>query len=128
MLHESVPRLTRRMPVRTAARRATLLVVVWGSATGALMAQNTNAQAPAAPAPLPAGGRAIGVFSDYAVYYSSFSPTGVSASSSKLPSDLAAGGSIVINWTKFTERSSFSLIYTPSYTGYVRNFSLNALN
>ncbi|MGA3240582.1 MAG: hypothetical protein ABSG03_30290, partial [Bryobacteraceae bacterium] len=45
-----------------------------------------------------------------------------------LPSDLAAGASIVIDWTKFTERTSFSLTYTPSYTGYVRNSSLDALN
>jgi hypothetical protein len=64
----------------------------------------------------------IGSISAYCVYYSSFSPIVVSASSANLPSDVAAGGSIVINWTKFTERSSFSLIYTPSYTAYIRKF------
>jgi hypothetical protein len=128
MRHESVPLLRRRLPARIAARRAMVLVLFWGSATGALLAQNTNAQAPAAPAPQPAGGLQIGSISAYAVYYSSFSPIGVSATSANLPSDVAAGGSIVFNWTKFTERSTFSLTYTPSYTGYVRNSSLNALN
>lgn len=33
-----------------------------------------------------------------------------------------------MEWSKFTERSSVSLDYTPSYTGYIRNSNLNALN
>jgi hypothetical protein len=115
------------MPARTAARCATVLVLVWGGATGALLAQNGVAAIPAAPAPQPAGGLQIGSISAYGVYYSSFSPV-VTTSSTNLPSEVAAGGSIVFNWTKFTERSSFSLTYTPSYTAYVRNSSLNALN
>jgi hypothetical protein len=38
------------------------------------------------------------------------------------------GGSIEFDWSKFTQRSTFSLIYIPSYTGQLRNSSLDALN
>jgi hypothetical protein len=130
MRHKSAPPLKSPMPARTAARCATVLVLVWGGGTGALLAQNGNATTPAvpaAPAPQPASGLQIGSISAYGVYYSSFSPV-VTTNSANLPSEVAAGGSIVFNWTKFTERSSFFLTYTPSYTGYVRNTSLNALN
>jgi hypothetical protein len=130
MCYKSDPPLKSRMPARTAAHCATVLVLAWGGATGALLAQNGNATAPAAPAPPPAGGLQIGSISAYAAYYSSFLPAGItpSATSTNAPSDEAFGGSIVFDWTKFTDRSSFSLTYSPSYTGYVRNSSLNALN
>jgi len=126
MRHQSVPPLRRRMPARIAARRVTVLVLAWGGATGALLAPNASAQTPAAPA----GGLEIGSISAYAAYYSSYLPigVGVGASSTNLPADLAAGASIVLDWTKFNERSSFSLTYSPSYTAYVRNSSLNALD
>jgi len=125
MRHQSVPPLRRRMPART-VRRATILVLVWAGAAGALLAPNASAQTPAAPA----GGLEIGSISAYAAYYSSYLPNGASvgANSTNLPADLAVGASIVLDWTKFTERSSFSLTYSPSYTGYVRNSSLNALD
>ncbi|MGO9270768.1 MAG: hypothetical protein ACLQOO_11040 [Terriglobia bacterium] len=77
------------------------------------------------------GGLQIQSVSGYAVYYSNFLPNGGATpqtASANLPSDVGGGGSIVFDWTKFTDRSSFSLNYTPSYTGYVRNSSLNALN
>jgi hypothetical protein len=45
-----------------------------------------------------------------------------------LPSDVGLGGSIDFNWAKFTERTTFSLSYTPSYTAQVRYSSLDALN
>jgi hypothetical protein len=130
MRHKTVPRLESRMPAKTAARCATVLVFVWGGATGALLAQNSGAPAAVASAPLPAGGLQIGSISAYGNYYSSFLPNGAapSAGLTSLPSEVAVGASIVFDWTKFTERSSFSLTYTPSYTGYVRNSSLNALN
>jgi hypothetical protein len=130
MRHKSAPPLKSRTSLRIAARSATVLVLVWGGATGALWAQNGNATAPAAPAPQPGVGLQIGSVSAFAVYYSSFLPNGagVGAGSANLPSDMAAGASIVIDWTKFSERSSFSLTYTPSYLGYVRNSSLDALN
>jgi hypothetical protein len=129
MRHKSVRPLRSRVSPRIVARCATVLVLVWAGATGALWAQNGNATATAAPAPQPGGGLQIGSVSAYAVYYSSFLPDGgVGAGSMNLPSDMAAGASIVIDWTKFSERSSFSLTYSPSYTGYVRNSSLDALN
>jgi hypothetical protein len=121
------------MAARIAARCVTLLVLGWGAATGALLAQDNqdnNAAAPIAPAPaLPSGPQILSA-SAYAVYYSNFLPNGagVAAGTSNLPSEVGLGGSIVFGWTKFTERSTFTLTYTPSYTGYVRNSSLNALN
>jgi hypothetical protein len=41
---------------------------------------------------------------------------------------MGMGGSIVIDWSKFTERTTFSLTYTPSYTAQVRYSSQDALN
>jgi hypothetical protein len=122
-----------RMAARVAARCLTVLVLGWGCATGALFAQDNqdnNAAVPNAPAPLPQGGLQIRSVSAYAVYYSNFLPNGgfAAAGTTNLPSELGAGGSVEFDWTKFTERSTFSLTYTPSYTGYVRNSSLNALN
>lgn len=117
---------------------AMILMLVLEGATGPLWAQginppSPNAATPNAPPPLPMGGLQIRTVTAYAAYYSSFVPnsgTGILASSSttNLPPDIGAGGSIVFGWTKFTERSTFSLNYTPSYTGYVQNSSLNALN
>jgi hypothetical protein len=117
------------MPARIAASCVTVLVLAWGGATGALLAQDNNAAGPAAAAPLPQGGLQIRSASAYAVYYSNFLPNGApSATTTNLPADVGLGASIVFDWTKFTERSTFSLTYTPSYTGYVRNSSLNALD
>src|SRR5580658_5990689 len=131
MRHTPVPpSLRSRMPARIAAPFVTVLVLASGGAAGALLAQDNDAAAPAAPAPPPQGGLQIRSASAYAVYYSNFLPNGagVAAGTTNLPSDLGLGGSIEFDWTKFTERSTFSLTYTPSYTGYVRNSSLNALN
>jgi hypothetical protein len=131
MGHKPVPPSPRRLiPARRVARCVTILVLGWGGATGAMLAQIGNATAPAAPAAPPVGGLQIASISAYANYYSSYLPPGAtpSAMSTNLPSDVAGGGSIVFDWTKFTERSSFSLTYTPSYTAYVRNSSLDALN
>src|ERR1700677_289656 len=130
MRHKSVPpSLKSRLPARSAGRCVTVLVLGWGGAAGALLAQDNNAAAPAAPAPTAQGGLQIRSVSAYAVYYSSFLPNGVvSAGATNLPADVGLGGSIEVDWTKFTERSSFSLTYTPSYTAYVRNSSLNALD
>jgi hypothetical protein len=115
-----------RRAVGAAAGRATVLVLVWGLITGPLLAQDSNT-----PTQPPKGGLQIRSVSAYAVYYSSFLPNGgagVQPGAAKLPDDVGAGGSFEFDWTKFTERSNFSLSYTPSYTAYVRNSSLNALN
>ena len=127
MCSNSVP-LKRLAPAKIAV---TVLVLAWGGATGALWAQDTNAPAQNATAPLPLSGLQIRSVSAYAAYYSSFSPNagaGIPTTSANLPSNVGSGGSIVFDWTKFTDRSTFSLTYVPSYTAYVRNSSLNALN
>jgi hypothetical protein len=128
MCHKRVrPSLKRRLPARIAVHCATFLVLVWGGATGALLAQDTNGQAAQ-----PMSGPQIRTVSGYAVYYSSFLPNGgsgsIQAGSANLPADGGGGGNIEFAWTKFSERSTFSLNYTPSYTGYWRNSSLNAFN
>ncbi|HLJ77161.1 MAG TPA: hypothetical protein VKT75_07095 [Acidobacteriaceae bacterium] len=108
-------------------RFTTLLMLAACCPSGALLAQNT---APNAPAPLPQGGLQIASVSAYAVYESSFLPTGASFQTgvNNLPYDVGFGGSIAVRWTKFSERSTFALNYTPSYVGYARNSNLNALN
>lgn len=110
-------------------RFATLLVLAACCPSGALLAQN-SAPAQNAPGALPQGGLQITSVSAYAVYESSFLPTGASFQSgiNNLPSDLGFGGSIAVRWSKFSERSTFALDYTPSYVGYLRNSGLNALN
>jgi hypothetical protein len=105
----------------------------YGLVTSSLPAQETNV--PAVPAqnatPAAPSGLQIRSISAYANYESSFLPnggTGFQPGLIALPADVGFGGSIAIEWSKFTERSSFSLDYTPSYTGYIRNSNLNALN
>jgi hypothetical protein len=104
--------------------RATLLIAGWGIATGALMAQD------AMPAPVRKGGMQIRSVSAYTAYYSNgLGETGaLQPGAGNLLSDVGFGGSALLEWTKFSERSTFSLNYTPSYTGRVRYSSLNALN
>jgi hypothetical protein len=41
---------------------------------------------------------------------------------------VGGGGSIVFGWSKFTERTTFSMSYMPSYTAQTQYTSLNALN
>jgi hypothetical protein len=76
------------------------------------------------------GGLKIRKVSAYAAYYSDSLPTsgGIQALSRNLGADLAAGGSARIGWAKYSERSNFSLSYSPSYTGRVRYSEWNALN
>lgn len=132
MCHKSLPPLLKsRLSARIAATCATVLLLLCGGATRALMAQGLNTPTQNAPAAQPQSGLQIRSVSAYGAYYSSFIPNNGSTfqtTATNLPADISAGGSIVFDWTKFTERSSFSLDYTPSYTGYVQNSSLNALN
>ena len=102
------------------------MVLAFAGATGAMKAQD----APAPPA-LPRPGFEVRSISVNTVYYSNGLPETLGASQAggtKLSSDLGLGGSIVFDWAKFTERSTFSLNYTPSYTGRVRYSNLDALN
>lgn len=112
-------------------------VMVFALATGVASAQIASSptqplgQDNAAPTALPLAGPRILSVSAYASYYSSALPeTGslLQTNSANLPADGGAGGSIAFGWSKFTERTTFSLSYSPSYTAQVRNSSLNALN
>lgn len=128
--------LNRCAGARLVATSAGILVLGW-MGTACLHAQ---AQAPGqvqgqvqngdVTVPLPAPGFQVRTLSAYGVYYSSSLPTngGIPQGGSNLPSDFGFGGSAEIDWTRFTDRSTFSLTYTPSYTGFVRYSSLDALN
>jgi hypothetical protein len=118
----------------TAALRVRILVLAWVTA-GMLAAQPTTG--PAIPVgedntlTVPLAGPRIVSVSGYAAYYSSSLPETnafIQTNSANLPSDLAGGGSIVFDWSKFTQRTTFSLSYSPSYTAQLRNSSLDALN
>lgn len=100
------------------------------SAAGALFGQDLNSAPAANGAPAPGkGGLHITSVSAYAVYYSSSLPAGgFQVTAVNLPSDIGTGGSVVLDWSRFTERTTFSLNYTPSYTARWRFSSLNALN
>jgi hypothetical protein len=87
------------------------------------------AQDIAAPAPLPKSGVQISSISAYGDYYSSSLPNnGFQPTAVNLPFDFGGGGSIQFDWMKFTDRTTFSLSYTPSYTARWRYSSLDALN
>ena len=100
-----------------AAVRVRILVLTWATA-GMLAAQTTNAPAtPSAEDSMPAtplAGPQIISVSAFAAYYSSGVPeTSALAqnSSSNVAPDFGGGGSIVFNWSKFTQRTTFSLIF-----------------
>lgn len=102
------------------------LLFVFGFATQTLVAQENAEQ----PPPRPNSGLTIRNVSAYTVYYSTALPTGYGYQPgvAQLQSDLAGGGSAEISWSRFSEQSSFSLDYTPSFIGRVRYTSWNALN
>jgi len=107
------------------------MVLALGRVAAALWAQDVNAPPPYATAFLPRAGVQITSVSGYEVYYSSSLPNngvGFQPTATNLPSDMGAGGSITFDWTKFTQRTTFSLSYTPSYTARLRYSSLDAFN
>lgn len=129
MWHKSVPQsLKHRIWTNITARLAAVLVLGWGGATGALLAQDGNIPAPQPTQPR--GGLQVRTVSAYVGYDSKILPNGggFQPGAVTLPSDVSGGGSAVFEWTKSSERSAFSLTYTPSYTGRVRYSSLNAFN
>lgn len=116
---------------RIAAARLIALLIACGVATTSLPGQETGAPAQNAAPAAPPSGLQVRSVSAYASYESNFLPnggTGFQPGSTTLPADVSLGGSIVMEWTKFTDRSSVSLDYTPSYTGYIRDSNVNALN
>lgn len=110
---------------------AALLILSVG--TGILPAQEQN-QGPGedftVPTPPALRGLQIYSMSAYAIYYSSGFPEGVTFQPGQgtFASDMGAGGSTRIGWTRSGEKSDFSVFYTPSYTGRVRYAEWNALN
>jgi hypothetical protein len=106
-------------------RCAVLLLLGWTNTVSLLRAQE-NVAATVAPPP-PQGGFEIRTASVFLDYYSSTLPGGFSTSTPLL-SDVAGGGSAQIGWSRFRERSSISVTYTPSYIGRVRYSTLNSLN
>jgi hypothetical protein len=107
-------------------RRTSVIASLLLGATAAHMGRAQEAEAT-----LPAGrnGFQILSLSGYGVYYSSSLPGGgYQPGAGQLLSDVGGGGSARLGWMNFTERSSFSFIYTPSFTGRVRYSEWNALN
>ena len=129
MWYKPVPlSLNRRIAARI--KGASIVVLALGWATAALSAQDVNTPSIGAPSSLPKSGLQITSVSAYTAYYSSGLPGqfGLQVGAPNLPYDVSAGGSIQFDWTKFTERSTFSLSYTPSYTNDMRYSSLSAFN
>jgi hypothetical protein len=106
-------------------RTASVLAAALSFTAGLLFSQEN-------PIPVPSvrGGLHILSVSGYEVYYSNGLPntTAAQPGAANLPSDLGVGASAVLNWTRFTDRSSFSLVYTPSYEARARYTTLDALN
>ncbi|HZR63557.1 MAG TPA: hypothetical protein VFA85_00320 [Terriglobales bacterium] len=102
-----------------------LLVLIFTSNSVPLRGQEQ-----ASPAPQQRSGLQLLNVSGYAAYYSNGLPTsgGLQPGTVNLASDVAEGGSALIGWSKFTDRSTFAMTYSPSYTGRVRYSSLDALN
>jgi hypothetical protein len=113
---------------------ACLAVFIFFWTPDGLRAQTGNSQAATATegaSTMPLAGPQIVSVSAYGAYYSHGLPaagTAAQTGAANLPSDFGLGGSIDFNWSKFTERTTFSLSYTPSYTAQVRYSSLDALN
>ena len=105
---------------------------------GRLWAQTGNApaqltaQGSTTPQVLPPSGPQILSVSAFAAYYSSSAPetagSTLQVNSASLPAEVGGGGSIVFGWSKFTERTTFSMNYSPSYAAQTQYTSLNALN
>ncbi len=103
-------------------RLATSLIAVLSSSV--LLGQEAQT-----PPPTSGQGFQLLNLSGYGVYYSSSLPaTGYQLGAGQLLSDVGAGGSARLGWMSFGDRSSFSLVYTPSFTGRFRYSEWNALN
>jgi hypothetical protein len=132
--NQNRPLPKQRVSVRIPTPCWAILAFAW--ATGAVWAQaGSGPGSPTTPdinvpAALPLAGPQILSVSAYAAYYSNGSAGtgGFQAGSANLPYDVGLGGSILFGWSKFTERTTFALSYTPSYTAQIRYSSLDALN
>lgn len=121
-MHCTSTQFRERGDARIAARRLLLFMTVVIAATSVAPGQTDATQG---------GGFKIRAVSAYGAYYSSTLPNGGGISqgtATPLPSDLTGGGSIAFEWTRFTERNTVSVKYTPSYTGRLRFSAANSLN
>ncbi len=112
-------------------KRSLSAILIIGWATGSLWGQGNNVTNAVAALPtLPKSGFEITSVSGFMVYYSNGLPNAASVQpgTANLSADGGFGGSVKFDWTKFSERTTFSLSYTPSYTGRVKYTSLDALN
>ena len=99
------------------------LILVLGSISGLLQAQDDRPSTS-----LPKSGFQIRTVSFDAAYYSKTLPNGgFQPGTAALPADVSGGASASFGWTKFSDRTAFSLNYTSAYTGHVRYSSLNTL-
>ena len=129
MRHNSLSHSPKHL-MRTKMATVLATACLFSGAPSGLLAQDSLAQSTNAPSLPPRGGLQVRTVSAYTGYYSTTLPNGSSYQSgaATLPADISVGGSAVFEWTKFTERSTFSLNYTPSYFGRVRYSSANSLN
>ena len=108
--------------------RMVALLLVFG--IGVFAQEAPRAPETAAPAVPPNRGLQLRSVSAYGVYYSTTLPGsgGYQAAPAGLDGDVALGGSAQIEWMHTGQRSTVSLLYTPSYTGRIRYSAWNALN
>ena len=112
---------------RAFVRRAAALLLL--GAPALLWAQSQGQDFVAATPTTPRGLQVYTV-SAYAVYYSAGFPDTISfqPGTGTFQSDLGLGASTRIGWQRMGEKSMFSFLYTPSYTGRVRYADWNFLN
>jgi hypothetical protein len=102
-------------------RRSALALGLWLAAVSLAPAQDSDASSPS--------GFHVRSFSGFVVYYSNPQATGgLLPGGTNLPSDVAAGGSAEMGWTRYRERTSIAFTYTPSYTGHLQYSGWNAFN
>ena len=119
-MHRKSHRRSIRWPGTKGACRAITLLLL---ASGAVCVRGQEFEV---PTPSARDGLRIRSVSGYAVYYS----TGFQdvATNGNQFSDVGGGGSVQFSLSRYRERSSFDLSYTPSYTGRANYGVRNALN
>jgi hypothetical protein len=82
----------------------------------------------AAPTAAPHAAFEIRTASAYLDYSYSSQPTAAVPAPTPFLSETTGGGSLQVAWTALRERTSATVVYTPSYIGHATYSSLNALN
>ena len=117
--------IMRLNPPSILTRWAVLPLAIWLYTAPAALAQDYGA--PTAP---PAQGFQLSSVSGYVIYYSKSVPltAGLQPISGNLPSDVGAGASARLGWSRFRERTDIVFTYTPSYSGRARYSGVDAFN